>query len=91
MDQRVLLVSEFLKGEQRMAELCRTFGVSQKTAYKCVARYKADGPAGLADRSRAPLTHAARVAPVVLEALLEARRAHPHWGARKVLAWLARK
>jgi putative transposase len=48
-------------------------------------------PAGLADRSRAPLTHSTRVASVVLEALLEARRTHPHWGARKVLAWLARK
>ena len=90
-DQRVLLVSEFMKGEQQMAELCRSFGVSRKTAYKWVARYKADGPAGLADRSRAPLTHATRVAPVILEALLEARRTHPHWGARKVLAWLARK
>jgi putative transposase len=90
-DQRVLLVSEFMKGEQQMAELCRSFGVSRKTAYKWVARYRANGPAGLADRSRAPLTHATRVAPVVLEALLEARRTHPHWGARKVLAWLARK
>lgn len=90
-DQRVLLVGEFMKGEQQMAELCRNFGVSRKTAYKWVARYKADGPAGLVDRSRAPLTHATRVAPVVLEALLEARRAHPHWGARKVLAWLSRK
>jgi len=90
-DQRVLLVSEFLKGEEQMAELCRAFGVSRKTAYKWVARYKDEGPAGLVDRSRAPLTHATRVAPVVLEALLEARRAHPRWGSRKVLAWLARK
>jgi transposase InsO family protein len=28
---------------------------------------------------------------VVLEALVQARRAHAHWGARKILAWLARK
>ena len=62
-DQRILLVCEFMKGEQQMAELCRSFGASRKTAYKWVARYKADGPAGLADRSRAPLTHATRVAP----------------------------
>jgi len=51
-DQRVLLVGEFMRGEQQMAELCRNFGVSRKTAYKWVARYKADGPAGLVDRSR---------------------------------------
>jgi hypothetical protein len=31
-DERVLLVSEYLKGEQPMTELCREFGVSRKTA-----------------------------------------------------------
>lgn len=43
-DQRVLLVSEFLKGEQPMAELSRSFGVSRKTAYKWVLRYQEEGP-----------------------------------------------
>lgn len=91
MDERVLLIGEYMKGERAMAELCREFGVSRKTAYKWVARYNADGPAGLADRSRAPHSHPSRVEPVVLEALVQARRAHPHWGARKILAWLGRK
>src|SRR5688500_12195081 len=90
-DQRVLLVSEYLKGEQPMAELCRAFGVSRKTAYKWVARYNAEGPSGLVDRSRAPHTHSTRVAADVLEALLDARHSHPHWGARKLLAWLSRR
>ena len=26
-----------------------------------------------------------------MEAILTARRSHPHWGARKILAWLGRK
>lgn len=90
-DERMLLIGQYLKGERSMADLCQDFGVSRKTAYKWVARYNRDGPAGLADKSRAPLTHPARLEPVVVEALLEARRAHPHWGARKVLAWLMRK
>jgi putative transposase len=90
-DERMLLISEYLKGERGMTDLCREFGVSRKTAYKWVARYKVDGPAGLADKSRAPLNHPARLDSVVVEALLDARRAHPHWGARKVLAWLSRK
>ncbi len=38
-------------------------------------------------RSRSP----ARLDVVVVETLLEARRAHPHWGARKILAWLDRR
>jgi putative transposase len=91
MDERMLLIGEYLKGERAMAELCREFGVSRKTAYKWVGRYKEDGPAGLADKSRAPLSHPARLDTIVVEALLEARRAHPHWGARKILAWLGRR
>ena len=35
MDERVVLVSEYVKGERSMAELCREFGISRKTAYKC--------------------------------------------------------
>lgn len=90
-DERMLLIGEYLKGERGMTDLCREFGVSRKTAYKWVGRYQAHGPAGLADRSRAPLSHPARLEAVVVEAVLEARRVHPHWGARKILAWLGQK
>lgn len=90
-DERMLLIGAYLRGERAMTDLCLEFGVSRKTAYKWVARYRQDGPAGLADKSRAPRSHPARLDAVVVEALLEARRAHPHWGARKILAWLGRK
>jgi transposase InsO family protein len=56
-----------------------------------VGRYHADGPAALEDRSRAPHSHPSRLEPVVIEALVQARRTHAHWGARKILKWLARK
>ena len=91
MDNRMLLIGEYLKGETPMTQLCREFGISRKTAYKWVGRYSADGPAALGDRSRAPHSHPSRVEPAVVEALVQARRAHAHWGARKILAWLARK
>jgi putative transposase len=91
MDARMQLVAEYLKGERPMTMLCLEFSVSRKTAYKWVARYEAHGPSGLEDRSRAPHDHHQRVDPVVVEALLMARRAHPHWGSRKILAWLSRK
>lgn len=57
MDKRILLVSEYIKGERRMTELCREFGISRKTGYKWVGRYNEDGVAALEDRSRAPLSH----------------------------------
>ena len=49
-DERVVLVGEYMKGEEPMSELARQFGVSRKTAYKWVARYNEEGPSGLADR-----------------------------------------
>lgn len=91
MDERITLVSHYLKGEEPMSEIAHRFGVSRKTAYKWVARYVAEGPGGLADRSRAPLRHPQRLDSATVEALLQARRSHPHWGARKILAWLAAK
>lgn len=90
-DERLVLVGEYLKGSRSMTDLCEEFGVSRKTAYKWVERYRLEGPGGLSDRSRAPRTHPHRVEPAVLEALIQARRAHEHWGARKILAWLGRK
>src|SRR3712207_8536200 len=34
--------------------LCRRYGVSAPTAYKWLARYAAEGPEGLQDKSRRP-------------------------------------
>ena len=40
--------------EANVAELCRRFGVSRTTAFKLLGRYRAEGVAALADRSRRP-------------------------------------
>lgn len=71
-----------------MAELCRDFGISRKTGYKWLARYRGEGPAGLVDRSRAPHRTARAMPDAVAEAVIAARHRHPSWGPRKVKAWL---
>ena len=40
--------------------LCRRFGISPTNGYKWLARFEAEGRAGLAERSRAPLNQPAR-------------------------------
>lgn len=67
-----------------MTELCHRFGISRKTGYKWVHRFRADGVAGLTDRSRRPQRIQYRVPPVTQQFLLAERRAHPAWGARKL-------
>ena len=51
--ERLEFVKRWQDGE-RVVDLCREFGISRKTAYKLLARFKEEGPRGLYDRSTAP-------------------------------------
>jgi transposase InsO family protein len=65
-------------------QLCARFGVSRKTAYKWIGRYRAGGREALADRSRRPRSSPNQTSPEMSELVLALRRAHPAWGARKL-------
>ena len=60
MDERLKFVARLLDGE-KMALLCREFGISRKTGYKIFDRYKDCGLAGLTDRTRRPYRQANRL------------------------------
>ena len=66
----------------------RGFGVSRKTAYKRWARYVKYGPAGLSERSHAPLVVPWAITQAQGEAIIGLRRAHPSWGPKKLRAKL---
>ena len=88
LDERKNFIREWEKGEEKLAELCRWYGISRPTAYTWLGRYEAEGEVGLEDRSRVPheCPHAMREG--VREAILQLRRAHPRWGPRKLRAYL---
>ena len=54
-------------------ELCRRFGISPKTGYKWLRRYRASGRSGLDDRSRRP-HRSPRRTPATMEARILAVR-----------------
>jgi putative transposase len=86
------LRSEFIKQYQSelstMTDLCDQYAISRKTGYKWVERFALDGRVGLGDRSRRP-HHSPRATEAEVVALvLEARRRHPTWSARKLIAVL---
>jgi len=87
-DQRIQFVVEALQGPSSVAELCRIFGISRKTGFKWLARYDAEGPIGLVDRSRAPHGNPNAVPSDIVDKLVGLRRVHPTWGPRKLLAYL---
>ena len=57
MDERLRFIARLLEGE-KMAPLCREFGISRVTGYKIYNRYKDNGLDGLNDRGRAPYRQA---------------------------------
>ena len=91
MEERLRFVMEARSEVFQMSELSERYGVSRKTAYKWLQRYREGGVTGLQDRSRAPHQCPHRTPEAVGEALIAARRQHPHWGARTLLAWLRRR
>ena len=54
-DERMRFMLAVQEHEESFAAVCRRFGVSRRVGYKWLARYEAEGAAGLFDRSRAPL------------------------------------
>ena len=82
-DERLRFIARLLDGE-KMAGLCREFGISRKTGYKIYTRYKDCGLEGLTDRSRRPYRHANQL-PLQIETLIvRLKREYPDWGAPKI-------
>ena len=89
-DKRMRFVTAVEVGQETMTALCRRFGLSRKTGYKWLERYRLDGIEGLSERSRAPREHPQAVSAAIAERCLAVRRAHLTWGPVKVQAWLER-
>jgi len=88
MDQRTQFIADYLRGCLSITELCALYDVSRKTGYKWIDRYLHYGPAGLDERSRKPRASPNQTDQEIVTALLESRRRHPSWGAKKLLALL---
>ncbi len=84
------LVSERMKFILRLEEgeamsvLCRELGISRKTGYKFLERYRLHGVEGLNDQKRSPITRPFKTPSSVELKILELKERYPDWGARKI-------
>lgn len=83
MDEKLKFVARLLDGE-KMAILCREFGISRPTGYKIFNRYKESGLHGLEERSRRPYRYANQLPFQVERAILRIKREYDDWGAPKI-------
>src|SRR5438876_46378 len=91
MDQRTQFIADHLRDVLSITELCALYGISRKTGYKWIDRYIRHGPAGLEEDSRRPRRSPNQTSEEVVSAILDARRRHPRWGGKKLLALLQKR
>ena len=89
-EERLRFIARLLDGE-KMAGLCREFGISRKTGYKIYHRYKDCGIDGLTDRSRRPYRHANQLPMQIEKLIVNFKKEFPHWGAPKIRERLRRR
>ena len=88
MSSRLELVLLVQQPDANVAALCRAFGVSRKTAYKWLQRYRAEGKSGLQEQSRKPRRSPANASTELETAVLHLNERFPYWGGRKLRALL---
>jgi transposase InsO family protein len=73
-----------LNSGERMADLCREYGIARKTGHKLQKRCAELGEAGLEELSRSPKHIPHRTPPELVELIVAERLSHPSWGPKKL-------
>ena len=79
-----MLISDYLSQELSVSQMAKRRGISRKTAYKWIERYKQRGPEGLKDLPRAAHRHPNAISAQMKETILDWKQRRPLWGAPKI-------
>lgn len=90
-EQRYKATEAVLAEGRTISEVASDWSVSRRTMHRWLARYEAEGLEGLGDRSHRPMHCPHQMAAATEVMVLEMRRAHAYWGARRIALELARK
>jgi transposase InsO family protein len=84
MEERIRFVLAVEQGDYCVAELCRQYGISRKTGYKWINRYRADGFEGMRERSRRPFHCPHKTSQLWVDRIIQEKLKHPQWGPKKI-------
>jgi putative transposase len=90
-EEKLRFIADRLRGDVSMTELCGRYGVSREAGYELMRRYEAEGAMCVQARSRAPHVQAGATGEELVAALLCLREQRPHWGPKKLRAYLERQ
>jgi len=91
MEQRYDAVLAVIRDGISVKDIAQKFGVSRQSVHAWLARYEAEGLAGLEDRSHRPKTSPLQMAAHTEARTLELRDAHPSWGPVRLRYQLERE
>jgi len=91
MDQKMQMIKYWKGNQLTITDLSLLHDVSRKTIYKWIKRYKAEGPTGLEERSRAALRHPNATAPEIVDKIITTKQRYQKWGPKKILAWMKKQ
>jgi transposase InsO family protein len=91
MDERKEFIFRTWRSTETFTETCRKFGISTKTGYKWLERFKEKGAAGLVDESRARKNVQNKTNPEIQNRLLKIKEKHKAWGAKKIMVIYMKK
>lgn len=90
MDLREEFVKLVMSQEYSLSSLCCEFGISRKTGYKWLCRFRELGRSGLIDQSRASHHHPNAVSAEIEKQIVCCRGARSQWGPLKLKSHLER-
>jgi transposase len=90
-EQRYQAVLDVISEGRTVMDVAGQWGVNRRTVHRLLARYEADGLEGLPDRSHRPERCPHQMAAELEVLVLELRRTHRYWGARRLVLELVRR
>ena len=88
MEEKKRFIEEAHRSVRSFAAVCDRYGISRKTGYKWMDRWRRAGPVGLESRASRP-RHCPWATPrEVVEAILEVRRKYEDFGPKKIRWYL---
>lgn len=90
-EQRQRFFEDYQLNYYSIAELAERFCISRKTAHKWINRFKRNGQDGYNELSRRPHSCPWQTDIVLVEELVDARKAHSKWGPKKLLDLMERR
>jgi putative transposase len=80
MSEQENFILDCLDRSLSIVEICRRYGISEKTGHKRLKRFREEGFNGIGDRSRARLTHPYRITPELRAEIIVLKRKYPEYG-----------